>query len=137
MSVPHVHLHNWSVDEGVVKIVRDQPPGITPPDDLIAVLDGEAPGEVVVRLQSAPESAAALDDLARLQGGLQRALHRFDCPDPHELGEYVLQLLTPQRQTMLAAHLLGCPRCADEVAQFRSFLTIDELVAIDNLQVGR
>jgi hypothetical protein len=123
MPAPHVHPYNWPVDVGEVEIVIDQQPGATPPDDLIAALDGEAPGEVLGRLRAAPESAVELADFARLQGGLQRALHRFDCPNPHDLGEYVLQLLAPVRQTMLAAHLPGCPRCADEVAQFRSFLT--------------
>ena len=97
MSGLHVHLYNWSVDEGVVKIVRDQPPGATSPDDLIAALDGEAPREVVERLQSAPESAAELADLARLQGGLQRALHRFDCPDPRTIVMTIVAIVVSLR----------------------------------------
>ena len=68
--------------------------GAIPPDDLIAALDGEASPDVLERLRAAPDSAAELDALTHLQSNLQRALHRFDCPTPHELGEYALQLYT-------------------------------------------
>ena len=102
--------------------MSDTQPGLTPPEELIAALDGEAPPGVVERLRATPASAADLDDYTHLQRGLQRALHRFDCPDPHELGEYVLQLPAPERRTAIAAHVVGCPRCADEVEQFRRFL---------------
>jgi hypothetical protein len=96
--------------------------GAIPPDELIAALDGEASPDVLERLRAAPDSAAELDELARLQTKLQRAFHRFDCPNPQELGEYALDLLTPERRLSLAIHLQSCPCCADEIAEFRGFL---------------
>jgi hypothetical protein len=54
---------------------------------------------------------------------LTHSLYRFDCPSPQTLGEYQLDLLAPEARTEVAAHLLGCPRCADELQTLRSFMS--------------
>src|SRR4051794_37128969 len=122
MQSPDVHSYESSVDKGVESIVINRHSGAIPTEELIAALDGEASPDVLERLRAAPDSAAELDALTQLQSNLQRALHRFDCPTPHELGEYALDLLPPERRPALAAHLGSCPRCTDEVAMFRDFL---------------
>lgn len=114
----------------MAKIVSEQHPGASPPEEIIAAIDGEAPPEALARLRATPAGAAELDDFARLQRRLQLALHRIDCPDPDDLGEYVLGLLAPGRRTAVAAHLLGCPRCADEVADFRTSLGATALAPV-------
>jgi hypothetical protein len=122
MQSTDVHSYESSVDKGVESIVISRHSGAIPPDELIAALDGEASPDVLEQLRAAPDSAAELDALTHLQSTLQRRLYRFDCPDPHELGEYALDLVPPWRRPALAAHLSECPRCADEVAVFRGFL---------------
>lgn len=75
-------------------------------------------------------NAAMPDDVTTLERHLRRALHRFDCPSAHTVGEYELDLLSPEQRTHTAAHILDCPRCTAELAALRSFLRGD-LFAID------
>ena len=61
----------------------------------------------------------------QLEQQLRRALYRFDCPAPQTLGEYALTLLAPPEQRLVAAHVVDCPRCAEELQTLRSFLTVE------------
>lgn len=94
-------------------------------EELIAHLDGEAP-ELARRIADDPASAALLGEYATVQGGLRRALLRFDCPTPHELGEYALRLVGVTESAAIDAHLRACPRCADEFRELRAFLDADD-----------
>ena len=67
------------------------------------------------------------EDLQVLDRHLRGALHRFDCPTAHTLGEYELDLLAPELRTTVAAHVVDCPRCADELRTLRSFLREDPI----------
>ena len=62
------------------------------------------------------------DDLRVLDRQLRGALHRFDCPTAHALGEYELGLLGPEQRTTAAAHVLECPLCADELRMLRAYM---------------
>lgn len=94
-------------------------------EELIAHLDGEAP-ELARQIVADPASAALLGEYAATQGGLRRALLRFDCPTPHELGEYALRLIGATASAAIDAHLRHCPRCADEFRDLRAFLDADD-----------
>ena len=61
----------------------------------------------------------------QLEQQLRRALYRFECPTPQSLGEYALTLLAPPEHRLVAAHVVDCPRCAEELQTLRSFLTVE------------
>lgn len=94
-------------------------------EELVAHLDGEAP-ELVRRIADDPANAATATAYARIQGGLRRSLHRFDCPTPHELGEYALRFTGAEDSARIDAHLRDCPRCADEIRQIAAFMADDD-----------
>lgn len=104
-------------------------------EELIAHLDGEAP-DLARRIAGDPASAATAADYARLQGGLRRALHRFDCPTPHALGEYALRFTAVDESARIAAHLRDCPRCADELRQIGAFMDDDDPAPAPALRAG-
>jgi hypothetical protein len=56
---------------------------------------------------------------------LVRALYRYDCPSPLELGEYDLDLLPPATRIAIAQHTLECDECTAELATLRTFLSTD------------
>jgi len=99
-------------------------PGAVTPEDLVAYIDGEAPGHVAVHVRDCAICGAAADGYARAQGQLLGRLRRFDCPTSHTLGEYELDLLRPAERTEVAAHIVRCPRCTDELRQLRAFLAV-------------
>lgn len=100
---------------------RIHPGGVTP-DDLMAFVDGEAPAEVGEHVRDCSTCGPLAGEYVETQRGLGARLRRFDCPSPHELGEYELGLLGPEARTEIAAHVVDCPRCADELRQLRDFL---------------
>jgi hypothetical protein len=58
-----------------------------------------------------------------MEAWLHRSLYRFDCPDPHTLGEYELEFLEPEQRTRIAAHASECDHCRAELQTLRAFLT--------------
>ncbi len=100
-------------------------PGAVAPEDLLAFLDGEAPPHIVEHLRTCRECRALAREYARTHGQLRRRLCRFDCPPPQTLGDYELGLLPPEDRTAVAAHVVACPRCGDELRQLRDFLAGD------------
>lgn len=100
-------------------------PGSVSPEDLMAFVDREAPPSVVAHVEACPACAAEVRSLGRLQGRLRRRLHRFDCPSPQILGDYHLDLLDPVQRQGVAAHLIECPRCREEVQTLWAFLADD------------
>jgi hypothetical protein len=61
----------------------------------------------------------------KLTARLLATLYRRDCPDPRELGEYLIGLLAETRHTELRVHLARCPHCQAEMARLNEFLTED------------
>ncbi|HEU5317483.1 MAG TPA: hypothetical protein VFX49_15330 [Chloroflexota bacterium] len=100
-------------------------PGAVTRDDLMAYVDGEAAPHVAEHVRRCAACAAELRALAGAQRSLQRALHRFECPAPPVLGEYALALLPQLEQRLVAAHVVDCPRCTEEVQTLRTFLSVE------------
>lgn len=100
-------------------------PGAVSADELVAYADGEAPKHIIEHLQACPACAAAAGEYDRAQRRLGGGLYRFDCPPPHRLGEYELHVLSPIEQTQVAAHVVDCPRCAEELQTLRTFLVTE------------
>jgi hypothetical protein len=57
-----------------------------------------------------------------LERALSGALYRVDCPPPHALGEYELDLLETQQRIEVARHLTECDACRAELLEARTFL---------------
>jgi hypothetical protein len=49
-------------------------------------------------------------------------LYRITCLSSHELGEYYLGLLPPDKEAAAAHHLAECPHCASEIVQLQEYL---------------
>ena len=64
--------------------------------------------------------------MAKLENQLSKALYRSFCPEPNELGEYQLGLLSITRAQEIQSHLAECPHCRTELAQLKSFLSTVE-----------
>jgi hypothetical protein len=60
--------------------------------------------------------------LTGIEERLTRALYRINCPDPTELGEYQLQMISGDRAKFIKQHLAECPLCAREAAQLQDYL---------------
>ncbi len=103
-------------------------PQTVTPDSLLMYLDGEAPAEVSQHVAACPACAAEAASLNRLQEQLGAALFRFDCPPSQVLGEYAIDLVTPEDRTSVAQHVVDCPRCTSELRSMREFLVADDLL---------
>lgn len=60
--------------------------------------------------------------MADLESQLKSKLYRADCPQPLELGEYQLKMLSSERHQAIAGHLQACPHCQRELASLGSVL---------------
>jgi hypothetical protein len=99
-------------------------PEITP-EMILAYIDGENLPHVAAYLQRSPEAAALAADYRELQNRLNQSLFRHDCPSTLQLGDYALNLTAMADQVAIAAHVTTCPHCTAELAQIRSFLTVE------------
>lgn len=78
--------------------------------------------------------------LARVKDDMTAQLYRITCPDPIELGEYHLGVLSLERTKAIAEHLAECPHCRREVAQLVEYLAeLEPSLRLDPLDqvVGR
>jgi len=91
--------------------------------------DGEAPANVVAHVEGCSTCTAQVRSYAHIQVELRRTLFRFDCPDAHTLGEYVLDLLEPEQRQSVAAHAVDCDACSVELQTFRGFLAMPTVIA--------
>jgi hypothetical protein len=108
------------------------------PEELTAYGDGEASIDVsahVAGCSICTERAAAY---VRTQQDLRRTLYRFDCPSPHTLGEYQLELLEVEQRTSIAAHATECDDCHAELQVLRQYLAaptpIPELSVVERVR---
>lgn len=93
----------------------------------MAYADGDASAHVVEHVRRCPQCAEEARSLASAQRRLRHLLYRFDCPSPQLLGEYELDLLSPEARTQTAAHVRDCPRCAEELQALRSFMSLEPM----------
>ena len=100
-------------------------PSAITPEDRVAYMDGEAGAGVVEHLQRCAYCANEVRTLAATQRQLLAGLYRFDCPTPQRLSDYALELLTADERTRVAAHVMDCPRCADELQTLRTFVSVE------------
>ncbi|HET6315760.1 MAG TPA: hypothetical protein VFG86_04835 [Chloroflexota bacterium] len=89
---------------------------------IVAYVDGTASPEVASHIRGCPTCSANASALQTTQSRLRQALFRFDCPEPHRLGEYELGIVRPQERVEIAKHVLECAYCADELQTLRQFL---------------
>jgi anti-sigma factor ChrR (cupin superfamily) len=100
-------------------------PGTVTDDDLVAYVVGEGSPAIAAHIQACPHCTEAAQSYARGEQRLRRVLDRFDCPSPDLLSAYQLDLLSPVERQQIAAHLVLCPRCADERRILQKFLADD------------
>jgi hypothetical protein len=60
-----------------------------------------------------------------LPSSFSRLLYRFDCPEPHVLGEYQLDVLDTAQRVQVARHAMECEECTAELTTLREFLAVD------------
>jgi hypothetical protein len=77
----------------------------------------------------------ASGDVEEFERRLRASLFRFDCPDPHTLGEYQLDLLDAASRTRVAAHAATCDECRAELQGLRLFLA--EQTSVPETVLGR
>ena len=104
-------------------------PGAVSADDLMAFLDQNASQLLVDHVRSCAHCRAEARSLERTQASFRAVLHRFDCPSPQDLGEYALGLIALDQRQPVAAHVVGCPRCQEELATLRGFLAAERAPA--------
>ncbi len=97
------------------------------PEDILAFVDGDAPPRVAATIRACPTCAALAQEYTATERGLRHSLYRFDCPPPHQLGDYHLGWLPTAERVAIATHLRMCPRCSAEMHTLRAFMA-DEVV---------
>lgn len=100
-------------------------PGAVTADELVAYADGEAPARVAEHVRTCAACAEEANRYRRAQRRLRGALDRFECPTSQTLGEYELGLLSSEERQTVAAHVLECPLCSDELRLLRQLLAED------------
>jgi hypothetical protein len=81
--------------------------------------------EVASHLQSCVTCSTDAQAIATTQVGLRQALYRFDCPPPHQLGEYELDVVEPDERQRIASHAAECEPCGTELRMLRQFLATE------------
>jgi hypothetical protein len=99
------------------------------PEELMACVDGDASVEAASGIHACAECSAKVSDYSRLQLGLRQMLARFDCPSPHGLGEYALDLVSAAERMAIAAHVLECDDCTTELRGLRAYLAVEPILS--------
>jgi hypothetical protein len=107
------------------------------PEELLAFVDGDTTPEVASHLQSCVTCATDVDMIATTQVGLRQALYRFDCPEPHQLGEYELDVVEHDVRLRIASHAADCDPCGTELRMLRQFLATDPPMPVTLFEQAR
>ncbi|HZQ36172.1 MAG TPA: hypothetical protein VFD32_09585 [Dehalococcoidia bacterium] len=91
-------------------------------DDIDRFARGEADEQVAEHVRRCPACGAEARDYARLSRLLSTGLFRITCPDSLVLGEYALDMQTPEQRQTTAAHLVECRHCLGELRTFAALL---------------
>lgn len=100
-------------------------PGAVQDWELEAYADGDASTHVVEHLRRCAACRFRLAENLAVDGYLQRALYRFDCPSVDLLRDYHWGYLPIEQQKQIRDHLDRCPRCAAELEELRAFVPTD------------
>lgn len=87
--------------------------------DLLAYLDGELEEGLAREVAQSANAERRLRELAQQEHILAARLYRADCPEAHDLGEYLLQSMAAERAALVAQHVEICPHCAMELNELR------------------
>jgi hypothetical protein len=99
------------------------------PEAIVAFIDGAASPEVASHIRGCAMCSSEAAALHTAQVRLRQSLYRFDCPEPHRLGEYELGFVSPEERVQIASHALECPVCMDELHTLRRFLAAEPPLA--------
>jgi hypothetical protein len=84
--------------------------------DLYAYIDGLAPPEIASAIEQSPVLRGRIEYLQQEEATLRHLLLRAPCPDPFELGEYHLGMLSGRPAQRIRQHLAHCLGCQGELA---------------------
>jgi hypothetical protein len=107
------------------------------PEELLAFVDGDTTQEVASHLQSCATCSTDVNAVAATQVGLRQALYRFDCPKPHQLGEYELDVVEPDERRRIATHAADCEPCGTELRMLRQFLATEPPMPVTLFEQAR
>ena len=90
---------------------------------ILSFIEGEADDAVVAHIKECPYCSEKARRWASLQNRLKKRSYRVTCPNPIELGDYHMGLLSDSQKLAVAQHVRECPLCRQEVAILEDFLT--------------
>jgi hypothetical protein len=105
-------------------------PGTVAPEEILAYAEGAASLRVVSHVATCPACRYEAAGLAAAERALRGRLVRVACPSPQTIGEYQVDLLSAAPRTSVAAHLVECARCADELRILRDMLAFEPGAAL-------
>ncbi len=94
-------------------------PAATTLDDLMAWADGEASAAVATHVGACSACRETGEEYRQMGFTLSSILNRVDCPASGILVDYTYDLLVPEQRTVVAAHILDCTRCTDDLRDLR------------------
>jgi len=100
------------------------PPPLTD-DQISAAIDGAADPALHAHVAQCASCAQRLTKAREMEQSLRTRLHRWDCPSPQQLADYELRRASPHERRAIEAHLAGCVRCSEELADLRQFMATD------------
>jgi hypothetical protein len=89
---------------------------------LIAYIEGEADEHIVGLIERSKFLSQRAQQLCQEVKWLTAHSFRRACPDADELGDLYLGLLSRARARAVERHLIRCPFCSRELAQYKDFL---------------
>jgi len=98
------------------------------PEAIVAFIDGTTSPEVASHVQGCATCSSDAETLQTAQARLRQALYRFDCPEPHRLGEYELGFVSQEERVQIATHALECSLCTEELQTLRGFLSVEPTI---------
>jgi hypothetical protein len=90
-------------------------------EQLLAAMSDVAEVNVSEHLDKCEFCQECLTKLERAEEKMRRKLHRWDCPNKDELGEFALSILSETEQALITEHVEGCPTCQRDLAVLRQF----------------
>jgi anti-sigma factor RsiW len=100
------------------------PPPLTD-EQISTVIDGTAAPAVHAHVSQCASCAQRLAQARGMEQSLRTRLYRWDCPSPQQLADYQVRRANPSEARAIAAHLAGCVRCTEELAELQQFLAAD------------
>jgi anti-sigma factor RsiW len=100
------------------------PPALTD-DQISAAVDGAADPAIQAHVARCPSCAQRLVKARQMEQSLRTRLYRWDCPPPQQLADYQLRRVDAGQAQAIEAHLAGCVRCTEELADLQQFLAAD------------